>query len=124
VKLNKLEKTDRHRSGSLSSPRTQPRLVNNLFGRYGHDLVIVWDADDVASDLYVQVACSVARALAIRQNQEKSETTESVQEIERATRAIEKQLQHLDEFKKWGETVKCSGEKIADRAERMKKSCS
>ena len=61
------------------------------------------------------------RALAIRQNQEKSETTESVQEIERATRAIEKQLQHLDEFKKWGETVKCNGEKIADRAERMKK---
>ena len=41
--------------------------------------------------------------------------------IERATRAIEKQLQHLDEFKKWGETVKCNGEKIADRAERMKK---
>lgn len=91
------------------------------FGRYGHDLVIVWDADDATSDLYVQVACSVARALAIRQNQEKSETTESVQEIERATRAIEKQLQHLDEFKKWGETVKCNGEKIADRAERMKK---
>jgi hypothetical protein len=91
------------------------------FCRYGHDLVIVWDADDATSDLYVQVACSVARALAIRQNQEKSETTESVQEIERATRAIEKQLQHLDEFKKWGETVKCNGEKIADRAERMKK---
>jgi DNA-binding PucR family transcriptional regulator len=39
----------------------------------------------------------------------------------RATRAIEKQLQYLDEFKKWGETVKCNGEKIADRAERMKK---
>ena len=33
----------------------------------------------------------------------------------------QKQLQHLDEFKKWGETVKCNGEKIADRAERMKK---
>jgi hypothetical protein len=91
------------------------------FGRYGHDLVIVWDPEDPTSDLYVQVACSVGRALAIRQNQEKSETTESVEEIERATRAIEKQLQHLDEFKKWGETVKCNGEKIADRAERMKK---
>jgi hypothetical protein len=91
------------------------------FGRYGHDLVIVWDADDPTSDLYIQVACSVARALAIRQNQEKSETTGSVQEIERATRAIEKQLQYLDDFKKWADTVKCHGEKIADRAERMKK---
>ena len=71
-------------------------------------------------DLYVQVACSVARALAIRQNQEKSETIESVQEIERVTHAIEKQLRQLADFKKWADTVKCHGEKIADGAERMK----
>jgi hypothetical protein len=90
------------------------------FGRYGQDLVIVWDPDDAASDLYVRAASSVSRALAIRQNREASETTESVQEIERATRAIEKQLQYLDEFKKWGDTVKNHGEKISDRAERMK----
>jgi hypothetical protein len=91
------------------------------FARYGRDLVIVWDPEDASSDLYVKVACSVARALAIRENQEKSETAESIQEVERATRAIEKQLQYLDEFKKWGETVKSHGEKISDRAERMKK---
>jgi hypothetical protein len=91
------------------------------FGRYGHDLVIIWDPEDIASDLYVKAAYSVARALAISQNQELSETAESVQVIERATRAVEKQLQYLDEFKKWGDTVKGHGEKISERAERMKK---
>lgn len=91
------------------------------FARHGRDLVIIWDPEDATSDLYVKVAYNVARALAIRENQEKSETTESIQEVERATRAIEKQLQYLDEFKKWGDTVKGHGVKISDRAERMKK---
>ncbi len=99
-----------------SAPVGQPP-----FARHGSDLVIIWEPEDASSDIYIKVASSVARALAIRQKQEKSETTESIQEVERATRAIEKQLQYLDEFKKWGETVKGHGEKISDRAERMKK---
>jgi hypothetical protein len=32
------------------------------FARYGNDLVILWDPDDAASDLYVKTALSVARA--------------------------------------------------------------
>ncbi|HEV8414178.1 MAG TPA: hypothetical protein VGQ49_11325 [Bryobacteraceae bacterium] len=99
-----------------SAPVGQPP-----FARHGCDLVIIWEPEDASSDIYIKVASSVARALAIRQKQEKSETTESIQEVERATRAIEKQLQYLDEFKKWGDTVKGHGEKISDRAERMKK---
>jgi hypothetical protein len=122
--LAEIEEARKNRQAQIGvfvfSKNTAP-VGQQPFARHGTDLVIVWDPEDATSDLYVKVACSVARALAIRQNQEKSETTESVHEIERATRAIEKQLQYLDEFRKWGDTVKGHGEKISDRAERMKK---
>jgi hypothetical protein len=122
--LAEIEEARKNRQAQIGvfvfSKSTAP-VGQQPFSRYGNDLVIFWDSEDAASDLYVKVACSVAKALAIRQKQEKSETTEAVHEIERATRAIEKQLQYLDEFKKWGDTVKGHGEKISERAERMKK---
>jgi hypothetical protein len=37
-----------------------------------------------------------------------------------AARAIEKQLEHLDQIKIWAETVKTNGEKMADRAGKMR----
>jgi len=63
---------------------------------------------------------SVARALVIRENHESVETEHAISAIEVATRTIEKQLDHLDQIKTWAETVKNNGEKIADRAGRMR----
>lgn len=40
--------------------------------------------------------------------------------IQLATRAVEKQLQHLEDLHTWGQTVQNNGAKIADRAKRMK----
>ena len=42
------------------------------------------------------------------------------QSIDLATRCVEKQLDHLDQIKTWAETVKNNGDKIADRAGRMR----
>lgn len=91
------------------------------FARYGEDLVVVWDAEDAGSDVFLQAAYSVARALALRVSRESGHAQEAVLEVQLATRSIEKQLQHLDQLKTWGDTVKKSGENISDRAERMRK---
>ncbi len=40
------------------------------FARYGNDLVITWDPEDPASDLFIKAALSVARALVIRESHE------------------------------------------------------
>jgi hypothetical protein len=77
------------------------------FARYGNDL-------------FIKAALSVARALVIRESHEAVETEEAVNAIELATRAIEKQLGYLCEIKTWAETVKSNGDKIADRAGRMR----
>ena len=89
------------------------------FGRYGDDIVIIWDPDDPLTDVYVKSALSVARALVIRETHESIESEQALDAIGRSTRAIEKQIEHLAEIKIWAETVKNNGEKIADRAGRM-----
>ena len=91
------------------------------FARYGNDIIVVWDPEDPASDLYVRAAYSVARALVIREAHESAESEAAVAAIEKATLAIEKQLEHLGQIKTWADTVKSNGEKISERAEKMQK---
>jgi hypothetical protein len=91
------------------------------FSRYGDDLVVVWDAEEPSTDLYLSAAYSVARALAVRVGKQDGQSEEAVRQIQLATRALEKQLQYLDDLHTWGQTVQSNGAKITDRTERMKK---
>lgn len=91
------------------------------FTRYGNDLIIVWDPEDASSDLYVKTALTVARALSIRESHESAESEQALNAIDIATRAIEKQLAFLDEIKSQAETIRNNGEKIADRAGKIRK---
>jgi hypothetical protein len=120
--LAELEEARKNRSaqigvfvfGSSSAPEgLQP------FARYGDNIVVIWNPDDPASDLMIKAALSVSRALVIRENHESLGTAQSLVAIELATRAIEKQLAHLDQIKTWAETIKSNGDKISDRAGRM-----
>ena len=90
------------------------------FARYGSNIVIVWDADNTEFDLNLRVAYSVARALAIRENHESVESEHALSAIDVSTRAIEKQLEHLDQIKTWAETVRNNGEKVVERAAKMR----
>jgi len=89
------------------------------FARYGNDIIVVWDPEDPASDLYVKAAYSVARALVVRETHESAESEAAVAAITEATLKIESQLGHLGQIKTWAETVKNNGEKISERAGRL-----
>ena len=81
--------------------------------------MVVWDADDPASELVVRAAYSLARcAGGARAPRPDRESQAAIAEIERAARGIEKQVGYLEEVRKWAETVKGHGEKIADRIDR------
>lgn len=101
------------------SRRTAPDGLQP-FARYGSDIVITWDAENTDSDLNLRVAYSVARALAIRENHESVESQQALNAIDIATRAIEKQIEHLDQIKVWAETVRSNGDKVAERAGKMR----
>jgi hypothetical protein len=94
------------------------------FARYGNDIIVVWDPEDPASDLYVKAAYSVARALVIRETHESAESKAAVAEIEKATLAIEKQLEDLGQIKTWADTVMNNGEKISKRAGKLQEELS
>jgi hypothetical protein len=122
--LSELEEARKNRQAQIGvfvfSIKTVPATIQP-FARYGHDIIVVWDAEDTQTDLNIRAAYSVSRALAVRHSETAKETEEALSQMDLATRQIEKQLQYLDEFKRYADTIKGHGEKIADRADRMKR---
>jgi hypothetical protein len=101
------------------SARTAPEGLEPL-ARHGEDIVVVWDPEDEATDLRVRCAYSLARGLATRQASQSAASDEALREIDLATRAVEKQLQFIDEVARMAGTVENNGKKIRERMERMR----
>lgn len=120
--LEEIDEARRNRQAQVGvfvfSRKTAPEGLESL-QRHGTDVVAVWDAEDAASDMVVRAAYSLARALAVRERRTDRESQAAITEIERAARAIERQIGHLDEVRRWAETVRGHGEKIVDRTSRM-----
>jgi hypothetical protein len=120
--LAEIDEARRNRQAQVGvfvfSRKTAPEGLESL-QRHGSDVVVVWDAEDGASDLVVRAAYSLARALAVRERRTDLESQEAITEIERAARGVERQIGHLDEVRRWAETVRGHGEKIVDRTSRM-----
>ena len=120
--LAEIDEARRNRQAQVGvfvfSRKTAPEGLESL-QRHGSDVVVVWDAEDGASDLVVRAAYSLARALAVRERRTDLESQEAITEIERAARGVERQIGHLDEVRRWAETVRGHGDKIVDRTSRM-----
>lgn len=89
------------------------------FGRYGSDLVVVWDAEDSTTDVYLRAAYSVARALAVRQAQAEAGRDEALEAITRAANALGKHAAQLAQVKRSGETARSSAETIIETAVKL-----
>jgi hypothetical protein len=89
--------------------------------RYGDDIVVVWDAEDPDTDLRIRLACNMARGLVTRQRVATADQRQTLDELDRAVRAVDKQLKYLAEFRKTGELMQSKGDELATRAERMRK---
>jgi hypothetical protein len=101
------------------SQRAAPTGIGS-FERYGNDIVVVWNPDDTTSDVYIKAAYTVARALAIRRREVTAKTGQATAQIDVAVRAVEKHLKQLEEIETWANTARSSGDKILDRAKRMR----
>jgi hypothetical protein len=120
--LQEIDEARRNRQAQVGvfvfSRKAAPEAIEALH-RHGNDVVVVWDAEDAASDLVVRAAYSLARALAVRERRTDKESEAAIARVERSARNVEKQIGYLDDVRKWAETVKGHGEKIADRSARM-----
>ena len=89
------------------------------FNRYGDNLVVVWDAEDAASDVYFDAGLSVAKALCVRSKTRSEEVGADIDAIERAVLEIEKQAGGLEEITKSANTIRRNNDTILNRARIM-----
>jgi acetolactate synthase small subunit len=102
----------------VHSKKTAPAGLEPL-ARYGQTLVIVWDAEDEASDVVLLAALTCAKALSVRASRRTGADAASMQKIDGAIAAITKQIEGFDEIRTHANTVGNAAEKIDRRARVM-----
>ncbi|MEM8866250.1 MAG: hypothetical protein AAGF31_11960, partial [Planctomycetota bacterium] len=95
--------------GSASAPAGLRAL-----SRYRNDLIVVWDAEDAATDAYLLAALEIARACSIEFGRVKEGAAVDVDAIEEAINAVEKRAGNFDKIRKPAETIQSASQKIID----------
>lgn len=96
------------------SKKCAPRGLDP-FQRYGNDLIVVWDADDTASDVFLKAGILACRALCFRTQRQSAAQQVDFEVIEKAILEIEKRAGNLDDVRKAAETIQSSSGRILDR---------
>jgi uncharacterized membrane protein YccC len=88
--------------------------------RLGQDILVIWDADDAASDLNLRLAVSVARALCVRERVAASRAEASLQQLDESVESIANQIRVVDEIIHSAQLIKRRGDKVAASAEKLR----
>jgi len=87
--------------------------------RHGNDIFVVWDAEDIASDIHLRAALMVARAISVRNAKARTEETADLDTLDNAILELEREAKRLAEIKKWTETIKSNSGKVLDEIAKM-----
>ncbi len=116
--LEEIEKARKNRGANwglfVFSKKVVPTGLASI-KRYGSDIVVIWDAEDPASDGYLQAGHELARALCFRTEQQTEVQQADFESIDRAILEIEKRANNLGEIGTSAETIQSSSKKILER---------
>lgn len=102
-----METARRNRGASVGifvfSRKTAPQSQELLL-RYGNDLFVIWDPDDVNSDVILRAGLFVAKALCVREAKARDAEAADFEALESAILGIEAQSKRLAGMKTWVET--------------------
>jgi hypothetical protein len=98
----------------IFSKKTAPAGLEP-FSRYGSDFIIIWDAEDVATDVFLKAGIIAARALCFRTERQSAAQQVDFQAIDKAILEIEKRAGNLDDVRKSAETIQSASTKILER---------
>jgi hypothetical protein len=107
----------------VHSTKTAPVSIPT-FQRYGHDIVVRWDADDDANDVWLQAALMVATALSVKAASHDKGEAASFAKIDKAIERIRKSLEGFDEINSSANSARNAAEKILNRARLIQESLS
>jgi hypothetical protein len=107
----------------VHSEKTAPAGIP-AFARYGHDIVVRWNVDDEASDLWIKAAVMVAKAMSVRAARHDQGEAASFQIVDKAIEAIRKQVDGFEEIATCATTSVNAAKKIMTRTDIMKQEIS
>lgn len=102
------------------SRRTAP-VGQAPLARYGMDVVVLWDAEDETTDVYLQAGLMVAKAIAVNARSPKPEIEADFVALDKAVLEVQRQVGYLDEIATSSNTIRNGADKILDRVEKMRK---
>jgi hypothetical protein len=103
----------------VHSTKTAPDGVPD-FQRFGHDIVVKWDAESETSDLSLKAALMVAKAMSVKAAQHSQGEAASYQIVDRAIESLRKQIAGFDEISTSATTSAKSAATILRRVDLMK----
>jgi hypothetical protein len=121
--LDELEEARKNRGADVGVFVLSRRVAGDraAFRRFGHDVLVVWDPAEPASDVYLHAAMSVARALILKRGANDELEEIDVGAMEKALVNIEKKLGKLDQVAKWTETIRNNAGNILDATAETKR---
>ncbi len=119
--LDEIESARKNRLAEIGifvhSKRTAPANLETI-SRFGRDIMIIWDAEDESTDIVLQSAISIAKAISVRVR-EAEELPVNTDEMEESIRQIEKQVSRLDDIRTKSRTIRSGADNIIDIADKM-----
>jgi len=89
--------------------------------RWGCDIVVLWDQQDLTTDVFLKAAVSLARLMVVREQSASEHVEADIDAMESAISAITRDVASLEEISGWANTVKNSGEKIFNKVATLRK---
>ena len=100
------------------SQKSAPEGMDTLI-RHGEDVFVVWDADQIESDVILRAGFSLARALCVRQARQSQAEDGNWDNMDAAMLALEQEAKRLSKMKTWTETVQSNSGKILEEVRKM-----
>lgn len=89
--------------------------------RYGHDVLVVWDAADADSNALLRAGLALARGLCIRANKQSAAQEADFDAIDKAIAEIGKRAEALEKVSKWAKTIQNNGAHIIKHVSNSRK---
>jgi hypothetical protein len=102
----------------LFSAQTAPQGMDMLT-RNGDDVLVVWDAQGIESDIVLRAGLSLAKALCVRKQRESDRNDSNWEEVDAAVLAVEKEVNRIGQMRTWTETIESNSNKILDELRKM-----
>ncbi len=101
------------------SKKTAPVNQESLL-RFGNDIFVIWDSEDINNDVILKSALFLAKALCVRESKTREAEAADFEAIDAAILAIEKEAKRLDSMKTWTETITNNSGKILEEVRKMR----